>query len=203
MLWQEFKKEKIEKILNEKEFIIDIGGGLKAWKDKGNRFHDVKYPHIEKVKVLDPVDTFNPDIVGDVQNLPLADNSVDAFICHAVLEHVPNPLKAVEEMYRALKPGGYCYIYVPFLYYYHAEKGYYHDYWRFTIDILEHMFKDFKSSEIQSEMAAIGTLINLTPLPSVFPKQRNLIIKIGYFLDKLFGKLNSKQVSGYYAFLVK
>jgi len=55
------------------------------------------------------------------------------------LEHVENPIKAAREMYRALKPNGYCFVYVPFLYYYHAEKGYYGDFWRFTEDSTKYM----------------------------------------------------------------
>jgi len=132
LIWDDFKKEKLEKILNEKDSVIDIGAGLKAWKDKGDRYQTNNWPHLEKVQVMDPVPDYNPDLIGDIHNMPFEDNTQDAIICHAVLEHVENPFVATKELFRVLKPGGYCYVYVPFLYYYHAEKGYYKDYWRFS-----------------------------------------------------------------------
>ena len=44
--------------------------------------------------------------VGDMCGLEFPDNSVDAAFSHNVLEHIPEPRKAVQEMYRVLKPGG-------------------------------------------------------------------------------------------------
>ena len=58
-------------------------------------------------KILDKVADYSPDIVGDIHELPLEDNSVDAILCSAVLEHVEEPQRAVKEMYRVLKKGGY------------------------------------------------------------------------------------------------
>ena len=144
--WQKFFNEKMIKIFEEKKEVIDIGGGLRVIKEKNNRYDSSREwlrPYIEKVdyKVMDPVNTYHPDIVGDVHNIPLDDNSVDAIVCLAVLEHVENPIQAYKEMHRVLKPGGYVFIYVPFLYYYHAEKGYYGDFWRFTEDGLRWQFQ--------------------------------------------------------------
>ena len=149
-------------------------------------------------KIMDPVPDYSPDIVGDIHNLPFASNSVDAIICIAVLEHVEDPMKASREILRTLKPGGYTFIYVPFLYYYHAEKGYYKDYWRFTEDSLRMMFKDFSRFEICAVRGALGTWIRLSPLGRF-----KFIEDLFYILDKIFGKINSKQVSGYNIFLVK
>jgi ubiquinone/menaquinone biosynthesis C-methylase UbiE len=44
--------------------------------------------------------------VGNVLRLISSDNSYDAVFSHNVLEHIPEPSKAVKEMYRVLKPGG-------------------------------------------------------------------------------------------------
>lgn len=44
--------------------------------------------------------------VGDIQNLPHLDNSFYKVTCVSVLEHVPNPKKALAELWRVLKPGG-------------------------------------------------------------------------------------------------
>lgn len=43
---------------------------------------------------------------GDAENLPYADNSFDVVYSWGVLHHSPNTAKAIEEVYRVLKPGG-------------------------------------------------------------------------------------------------
>ena len=201
--WDSFFKEKVTKILSEKKRIIDIGGGLRISKKKGNRFDPQRVwmlPLIEKVKylIMDPVPDFEPDVVGDIHAMPFADNSEEAIVCLAVLEHIENPFKASAEMYRVLKPGGYCFIYVPFLYYYHAEKTYYKDYWRYTKDTFPVLFKDFSKMEVVSVRGAVGTLVRLSPLGRF-----KIIEGLAYFIDKITGKLKSNQVSGYYIFLTK
>ena len=203
LIWEKFKEEKLHKILIEKEKIVDIGGGLKAWKNKGNRYEEHNFPNVDKVILMDLVNDYNPDIVGDIHKMPFENDSLDAIICHAVLEHVLNPFTATKEMYRTLKKGGYCYVYVPFLYCYHAEKDYYKDYWRFSKDALELLFKDFSTVEIVPIRGAISTLISLTPLASKFPKLKKPLDKFGYILDKIFKKDKTNQVSGYSIFLIK
>lgn len=201
--WETFFNEKITKIFKEKKSIVDIGGGLRVIKEKNNRYDSRREwirPLIEKVdyKILDPVSDYNPDIVGDIHDLPFKDNILDAIICIAVLEHVENPAKACTEMYRVLKPGGYCFIYVPFLFYYHAERGYYGDFWRFTPDSIKHICKDFSSIEIQSVRGAFATWIHLSPLGKL-----PLVPQLAHLIDRILGKINSKQVSGYNVFLIK
>ena len=202
-LWEKFFIEKIKKIFEEKKSVIDIGGGLRVVKEKNNRYEQSREwlrAYIDKVdyKILDPVDTYNPDIIGDIHNLPFKDNSQEAILCIAVLEHVENPIRAFEEMYRVLEPGGYLFVYVPFLYYYHAEKGYYGDYWRFTEDGLRSLSKSFSSAEIMPVRGAIETWIKLSPIGRF-----KFLNPVWQFVDRTTGKINSKQVSGYNLFLVK
>lgn len=201
--WDIFFKEKITKIFTQKKLIIDIGGGLRILKGKGNRYDATRewiVPYLQNVeyKILDPVPDYAPDIVGDIHALPLADNSVDAIICIAVLEHVEDPLLALREIHRVLKPGGYCFLYVPFLFYYHAEIGYYQDFWRFTEDGVRNLGKNFAVAEFQSVRGALGTWLHLSPLGRI-----RVVKWLGEKLDVYFKKQTSKQVSGYNVFLVK
>lgn len=46
------------------------------------------------------------DVKADICNLPFEDNSFDVILCNHVLEHIPNDTKAMQELYRILKPGG-------------------------------------------------------------------------------------------------
>lgn len=50
--------------------------------------------------------------VGDGQNLPFADSSFDVAVMALVIHFVPDPAKAVGEMSRVLRPGGWgaCYV---------------------------------------------------------------------------------------------
>jgi len=79
----------------------------------------------------------HPDIVADAHDLHMiADNSADGVFTSSVLEHVRDPWKVVAEMERILKPGGYVFISVPFMFPYHADPD---DFWRMSyrgIDVL-------------------------------------------------------------------
>lgn len=48
--------------------------------------------------------------VGDAMNLEFVDASFDVVICSQVYEHVPDPARMMEEIYRVLAPGGVCYF---------------------------------------------------------------------------------------------
>jgi len=50
----------------------------------------------------------------DITNLPFEEGIFDAVICNHVLEHIPDDKKALDEIYRILKPGGFAILQVPF-----------------------------------------------------------------------------------------
>jgi 2-polyprenyl-3-methyl-5-hydroxy-6-metoxy-1,4-benzoquinol methylase len=45
-------------------------------------------------------------VVGSVLGLPFQNNFFDILVSSEVIEHTPNPLKAIDEFHRVLKPGG-------------------------------------------------------------------------------------------------
>lgn len=49
----------------------------------------------------------------DITDIQYQDNVFDAILCSHVLEHIPNDLKAMQELYRVLKPGGWAILQVP------------------------------------------------------------------------------------------
>jgi SAM-dependent methyltransferase len=54
------------------------------------------------------------DIVCDILDIPEPDASFDAVLCTEVLEHLPDPIRALDEMARLLRPGGTFIITAPF-----------------------------------------------------------------------------------------
>ncbi len=52
-------------------------------------------------------------LVGDLQTYPLPANSFDIAVCWEVLEHIPRPFDAMDNMIGAIKPGGRLVLGVP------------------------------------------------------------------------------------------
>ncbi|EAR00739.1 Glycosyltransferase [Maribacter sp. HTCC2170] len=53
------------------------------------------------------------DVQADICNLPFKDNTFDVIFCNHVLEHIPDDKKAMEELYRILKPKGWGVFQIP------------------------------------------------------------------------------------------
>ena len=45
-------------------------------------------------------------LVGSILDIPCRDNEFDFIVSSEVIEHVPDPYRAMQELYRVLKPGG-------------------------------------------------------------------------------------------------
>jgi len=54
------------------------------------------------------------DVKADICDLPFKDNSFDFIICNHVLEHIPDDIKAMQELYRVLAPSGTAIVQVPY-----------------------------------------------------------------------------------------
>jgi predicted SAM-dependent methyltransferase len=75
------------------------------------------YKRFRKMSNLDYVttDLNSPlaDVKADICNLPFQDNEFDIILCNHVLEHIPDDTKAMQELYRVLKPGGFGVFQIP------------------------------------------------------------------------------------------
>ena len=79
--------------------VLDIGGGRNSplaahWPEGATRIR------------VDISPRFEPNVLGDAQQLPVATASVDGAVMSEVLEHVPHPDRAIAEIARTLRPGG-------------------------------------------------------------------------------------------------
>jgi len=75
------------------------------------------YKLFRKQKNIDytTTDLFSPlaDVKADICDLPFKDNQYDVILCNHVLEHIPDDTKAMQELYRVLKPGGMAILQIP------------------------------------------------------------------------------------------
>jgi SAM-dependent methyltransferase len=133
--------------------VHDVGGGAKPQDRK--RFR--------KYVLIDVNAEYAPDVVADVQALPFDDESLGAILCLDVLEHVPDPFKAVSELHRVMRPGGKMLASVPFIWPYHANPPLYGDYWRFTPDGLRNLFRGFNKVEIVKKGGWCSAMVNFVP----------------------------------------
>ncbi|WGH74297.1 methyltransferase domain-containing protein [Tenacibaculum tangerinum] len=53
------------------------------------------------------------DVKADICDLPFEDNAFDVVFCNHVLEHIPNDTKAMQELYRVMKVGGFGIFQIP------------------------------------------------------------------------------------------
>jgi SAM-dependent methyltransferase len=75
------------------------------------------YKRFKKIKNLDYItaDLYSPlaDVKADITNLPFDDNSFDVVFCNHVLEHIKDDTKAMQELFRVMKPNGWGVFQIP------------------------------------------------------------------------------------------
>jgi SAM-dependent methyltransferase len=108
--------------------VLDCGAGFRS-------------QYLATVINLEIAPYHSTDILAVAEQIPLRDESVDAIICIAVLEHVQRPWLASAEMYRILKPQGELYIAVPFLQPFH---GYPNHFFNMTSSGLKSLFDNLE-----------------------------------------------------------
>nr|WP_297912193.1 class I SAM-dependent methyltransferase [uncultured Allomuricauda sp.] len=53
------------------------------------------------------------EVKADICNLPFSSDTYDVILCNHVLEHIPDDAKAMKELYRVMKPGGWGVFQIP------------------------------------------------------------------------------------------
>lgn len=102
---------------------------------------------------IDP--SHRPDVVADAHRLPFGDGEFDAVVAQAVLDHVHDPFRVVQEIHRVLRPDGLLYSEIPFMQQVHEGA---HDYMRFTLAGHRVLLRDFRELKAGS-VAGPGTVM--------------------------------------------
>jgi SAM-dependent methyltransferase len=87
-------------------------------------------------------------LVCDAHDIPFADATFDGVIAQAMLEHVADPARCVDEIHRVLKPDGLVYAETPFMQQVHGGP---YDFTRFTPLGHRRLFRRF--DEVRSGLA--------------------------------------------------
>lgn len=132
---------KLMKASSKEKIIVNLGSG----------YTDLREDFIN----IDLIPYQPVNLVCDISDLPLKDESVDQILNIAVLEHVPNPQKVIAEIHRVLKPGGKLLCEIPFMQGFHASP---YDFQRYTYEGMKVQFKDFKNVKIHSISPTGGML---------------------------------------------
>jgi len=192
-----FVDSKIREIAAGGGSVLDVGGGERF--QKWLKPYEALFEGSD-FKTMDYDRQTGADIIGDIHNIPLLDNSVDAVICHSVLEHVNNPIKAVAEIYRILKPNGKVFVHIPSIYPYHARKGSYPDLWRIFDDTIPVLFCDFRKTDFVKRGGYFKAMFFFLPFQH---KLRFIIDPLSSLLDWVFQTKKRNTTSGYYIFATK
>jgi SAM-dependent methyltransferase len=83
-------------------------------------------------------------LIVDAHSIPFEDASFDGVIAQAILEHVVDPYRCVDEIHRVLKPGGLVYAETPFMQQAHEVP---YDFTRFTDLGHRRLFRRFEEIE--------------------------------------------------------
>ena len=196
-LWMPRAKNIIKKILNENNpddennYVVNLGSGVESF------FKRVFKPLKSLIRIGIPHDG-KVNAYGDAMALPLKNDSVDLFFSSSVIEHLPDPEKAVSELFRTIKPGGLVYAEIPFIAAYHMAP---YDYQRYTISGIEELFNRHGFKLVEKGICsgpitalvflfqhAIVEAIPIGPIQYLFRVTLTWILHPLKYLDFLFGR---------------
>ena len=153
----------------------------------------------------------SPDVLCDLEHIPVKDEYFDSFLFLETLEHVKNPYKVLHEINRTLKKGAKGIISMPFIYQYHKSPN---DFSRWTYEKLELEIKksNFEIIKVYYNANLFGVIFDLTRSYLLNFYSKNIFYKILYnvfkpfkiifvFLDKIIPKYNA--ITGGHIIIVK
>lgn len=105
------------KYLDGVEYVVEIGASAhNPFNIKAQRYTNIDFStetsfHSEQMRLCGEIAPVN--IIAQGDELPLEDSTVDCLINSHVVEHFFDPIKAINEWIRILKPNGYILFNVP------------------------------------------------------------------------------------------
>ncbi len=137
---------------NEEVLTIGAGGGV------NELLHEYSESNNFSVVSFDIDDKKNPDILGDLCTYDFDENRYDTIVLCEVLEHLHSPHLGVENVYKALKPGGLVILTTPFIFPIHDRPYDYYRYTKYGLKFLLSEFEEVTVREKNSSLEAIDVL---------------------------------------------
>lgn len=178
--------------------VLDVGAGTCPYRALfahcEYKTHDFK--KYEGVKLGNTHQYGQIDYVSEISQIPAPDASMDVILCTEVLEHVPEPIEALREMARLLKPGGRMFLTAPLGSGLHQLP--FHFYGGYTPEWYRHFAKKF-GLEVK-EITANGGYFRLLAQECArfawtFEDHERFHGRSGKALKKLFGELMPRYLS--------
>ena len=164
--------------VGQRAIIVDAGAGQSRFAEL---FRGHLYVALDFGRGDDAWDYSRLDVVGDLQHIPLKDDCAAAVISTQVLEHLPDPARALREVHRILGPGGRLFLTAPQGWHEHQQP---HDYYRFTSFALELLltgagFESWTIDPIGGYFHYLGH--RLTYIPKILFWPRGKVVRILLF----------------------
>jgi SAM-dependent methyltransferase len=127
--------------------VLDVGGRLQPYREAlGTR--------VTSYLAVDPETNPLVSAAANAEALPFREGQFDLVICTQVLEYVPEPARAVAEIRRVLREGGYAFISAPAMFIRDHEK----EYWRFLPEGLRYLLREFEAVDVLAEGNSVAGL---------------------------------------------
>jgi SAM-dependent methyltransferase len=173
--------------------ILEIGAG------QNRRRGEFVPPYSNSLKwvYLDLNLAVKPNVLSSVEKLACVHSHFDTILCLEVLEYVANPKRAIKELRRVLRAGGYLILSTPFLHRMDSAS----DFWRFTEVGLREILNStgFEIREVRSQGSALAVVANILKFTANSERSMSTRFFIGllfcpldYFLLHLDSWLSSR-----------
>ncbi|MGE5141715.1 MAG: class I SAM-dependent methyltransferase [Rudaea sp.] len=191
--------------------VLDIGAGQVVEKNRRAGFHSLAERYARLISGggyigLEIGIDAHPAIPGDAHRLPFCQGAMDGVLMVSVLEHLYDPIRAVDEVLRVLKPGGIFFSYAPFYHPFHASP---HDYFRFTAEGYRYLLRGFSEKRVISGGNYLAVLNDVVSLPLARAGRAGRLLAklielpVGFAFRRMDGRLGSDVAVGFGAWARK
>ena len=131
--------------------VLDIGAGGCPHREKFSHceYFTQDFVQLSDLQIQNQDGYGKIDFISDILDIPVPDKSYDAILCTEVIEHIPDPISAIKEISRILKPGGTLLITAPLQSGLHQEP--YHFYGGYTKYWYQKFLTESNFSELSIE----------------------------------------------------
>ena len=170
--------------------VLDVSSGNKPYEQLFKHCNYTTHEFTENKKIIDgfrqetSIENKKHDIYSPIDNIPVPDNSFDLVICTEVFEHIPEPIKAMQELVRICKPNGKILITAPFTSGIHQEP--FHFYSGFSPFFYNFLKEKFNLKILRFKSQGDMFLLNHQEIGRCLSCKPNAIIKNQNNLNVLY-----------------